>query len=131
MAYRQVSIAVTAFLLMAAAPVGKIAQAATAEQFQVRTTADYVAVCTTSPNDDTYQAAIAFCHGFAVGAYQYYAAVAEVSSQDRYVCLPDPPPSRVTALTEFVTWVKGNPQYMQDRPVDSIFHFLKTRYPCS
>lgn len=129
MAYRQISIAVS-LLIMAGVSASRDARAATVDHFQVRTTADYVALCTTSPDDQIYEAAVAFCHGFAVGAYQYYLAMAEASPEDRYVCLPNPPPTRVAALADFVAWINGNPQYLQDKPVDSVFRYLKSRYPC-
>ncbi|MDY0884573.1 Rap1a/Tai family immunity protein [Dongia soli] len=130
MAYPRVAVAVIAFLLVAAVPAGYSAEAATADQFEVRTTADYVALCTTPPEDDTYQAATAFCYGFAVGAYQYYAALAEQSASYRYVCLPTPPPTRSSALTDFVAWLKTHQQYLPEKPVDTIFRYLQARYPC-
>ena len=49
---------------------------ATRDEFLVRTTQDYVAICSTSPHDPLYAAAMGFCHGYAVGAYHYYLAEA-------------------------------------------------------
>ena len=127
MAYHRLSVA-AAFLVMSVA--GPAAQAATVDQFELHTTADYVDICTTPQSDDTYQAAMAFCYGVAVGAYQYYAALAEESPAYRYVCLPTPPPSRASALADFVGWMKTHQQYLPDRPVDTIFRYLQARYPC-
>jgi Rap1a immunity proteins len=107
------------------------AWAASEDQFHVRTTNDYVALCTTQPGQENYVAAIHFCQGFASGAYQYYMSLADKSPADRYVCLTDPTPSRDQALAAFVAWVKANPSSQSDPPVDSIFHYLAQAYPCS
>lgn len=127
MAYHRLPLAAM-FLIMSATHCA--AQAATVDRFELRTTADYVDICTTPENDPAYQAAMAFCYGVAVGAYQYYAALASQSADYRYVCLPTPPPSRASALTDFVGWVKNHQQYLPDRPVDTIFRYLQARYPC-
>jgi hypothetical protein len=107
------------------------AWAANEDQFRVRTTNDYVALCTTQPGQENYVAAIHFCQGFASGAYQYYVSLADKSPDDRFVCLTDPVPSRDQALAAFVAWVKANPSAAVDPPVDSIFHYLAQAYPCS
>jgi hypothetical protein len=107
------------------------AKAATTEDFQVRTTSEYVALCSADPGQANYVAAIHFCQGFASGAYQYYISLAAHSPNDRFVCLPDPPPSRDTALAAFVSWVNANPSAANDPPVDSMFHFLAETYPCA
>jgi hypothetical protein len=77
-----------------------------------------------------YQAAIGFCHGYAVGAYQYHQAIIPGGEQTGFVCFPQPPPTRVEAIQMFLTWTKENPQSMDDRAVDSIFRFLGTKFPC-
>jgi len=97
-------------------------------QFQVRHTADYVALCTTSPGDEHYTSAIAFCHGFGVGAYHYYNAT--TAQADRFVCPPDPAPKRAEVIDAFVTWAKTRPDMMQKPAVDAIFVYLSGRWPC-
>lgn len=106
------------------------ATAATPDQFVARTTADFVALCSADPAEENYVAAVHFCHGFATGAYQYHQSLAAASEADRFVCPPDPPPSRSQAIADFVAWAERNPQYMSERPVESIFRHLAERYPC-
>ena len=106
------------------------AEALTRDDFLVRTTQDLVKLCTVSESDPLYQAAIGFCHGYAVGTYQYYQAVTPDGAQTSFVCFPQPPPTRVESLQMFLAWTKENPQSMDDRPVDSIFRFLGTKFPC-
>lgn len=109
---------------------GATAFAATEQDFHVRTTSEYVALCTTDPGDPNYVAAIHFYQGFASGAYQYYLALASHVSE-RYVCLPDPPPTRNDALAGFVAWIRTNPAANAAAPVESIFRYLTQTYPCS
>jgi Rap1a immunity proteins len=107
---------------------GFSARAADPDNFRVRATEDLVKLCSADPADPNYVAAIHFCHGFGSGAYQYYESVTTPS--ERFVCLPNPPPTRSEAIAGFVTWARANPQYMAERPADSIFRYLSSRYPC-
>jgi Rap1a immunity proteins len=106
------------------------ALAATPEHFRVRSTADLVQICSTPANDPMYAAAISFCHGFGVGAYQYYRASVAGPEGRPFVCLPDPPPSRTEAIQMFVTWARQNPQYMEEPAVETLFRWLATTWPC-
>jgi hypothetical protein len=100
------------------------------EEFLVRHTQDYVRICTTSPSDPLYAAAMGFCHGYGVGAYHYYQAHTAGPQGKPFLCPPEPPPSRSDILTMFITWAQQHPQYMGERPVDSIFRFLAEKWPC-
>jgi hypothetical protein len=104
--------------------------AASRENFQVATTADYLALCDTAPGQENYVAAVHFCEGFASGAYQYYLSLAARDPGERFVCLPSPTPSRDKIKADFVAWTKANPPVAKDPPVDSIFRYLAQAYPC-
>jgi hypothetical protein len=43
---------------------------------------------------------------------------------------PEPPPTRAEAIQMFVAWTQENPQYLNERPVDSMFRFFATKFPC-
>lgn len=105
--------------------------AATPDQFKARTTADLVGLCSAAPADENYVAAIHFCHGFATGAYQYYLSLAAASEANRFVCPPEPPPSRTEAIAGFVTWARQNALAMAEPPVESMFRYLAEHYPCN
>jgi len=105
--------------------------AATPDQFKARTTADLVGLCSAEPSDENYVAAIHFCHGFATGAYQYYLSLAAASEANRFVCPPEPPPSRTEAIAGFVTWARQNALAMAEPPVESMFRYLAEHYPCN
>jgi hypothetical protein len=121
---------VFALLMLVVSIVPLSALAATPDQFRVRSTADLVEICSTPANDPMYAAAISFCHGFAVGAYQYYLASVSGPEGKPFVCLPDPPPSRTEGVRMFVDWARQNPQYMGEPAVETLFRWLATTWPC-
>lgn len=106
-------------------------EALTRDDFLVRTTQDLVKLCTASENEPLYQAGIGFCHGYAVGAYHYYqSATTKGAEQKGFVCFPEPPPTREEAIKMFVAWAKEDQQSRNERPVDSMFRFLESKFPC-
>jgi hypothetical protein len=115
-------------LIMSMGPM--CALAATPEHFRVRSTADLVQICSTPANDPMYAAAISFCHGFGVGAYQYYLASVSGPGGKPFVCLTDPPPTRTEGMQMFLAWARENPQYMDEPPVETLFRWLATKWPC-
>ena len=113
-------------LLAAGAPHG-----ATEANFSARTTGDLVELCTATPDNGVGTAAINFCEGFAQGA-----VLVEMQNQAAFrgpklFCLPNPPPSRNEAMTEFVNWARSSPDRLAQSPTDGLFRFLSERYPCS
>ena len=114
------------FLLPGFAAAGGV----TEEDFHADTTDQLLNLCTASPDDPYYQEAIGFCHGFLVGAYDYYEAAHSWAGGPKLVCFSDPPPSRSDAISMFIEWAKAHPQYGQNRPVDTQFRFLAEKWPC-
>ena len=105
-------------------------QAVTQDNFLARNTQDIVALCTAPANDPLYVAATHFCQGYLVGAYHYQQAFYSESNLKLPFCPPDPKPSRNEAIAQFVEWAKGHPEYLQDRPVDTMMKFLVESWPC-
>jgi hypothetical protein len=116
---------------LCAAPLTTSAGAATAENFVVRTTADFVALCESPQNSENYVAAIHFCQGYASGAYQYYAALAQSDPKSRFVCVSEPVPSRNEVIASFLVWIRAHQERMGEPAVESIFRYLGETYPCS
>jgi len=113
-----------ATLLALASP----AFAAGPPHFQVRDTADYVKLCTTPQGDEHFTSAIAFCHGFGVGAYRYY--LESTGPADRFVCPPNPTPKRSEVIAAYLAWVKTRPELMKKPAVETMFMYLGGAYPC-
>lgn len=107
------------------------AQAATnPEQFTVRNTQDIIAVCSTAPDDPLYTAAIHFCHGYLVGAFQYQQALYDGPGLKPVVCPPEPKPTRNQAVARFIEWAKAHPEHGNERAVESLGRFLSETWPC-
>ncbi|MDH3438551.1 MAG: Rap1a/Tai family immunity protein, partial [Betaproteobacteria bacterium] len=104
------------------------ALAASPPHFQVRNTADLVRVCSTDPGDEYYASAIAFCHGFGVGAYRYYEAMTVAAN--RFVCLPNPASTRAKVINDFLTWAGTHSEHLEKPAVDTLFRYLGGAYPC-
>jgi hypothetical protein len=106
------------------------ALAVSTEDFIIANTQDVIDVCTTSESDPMYVAAIAFCHGYLVGAYQYHVALYSGPKAKPIVCLPQPTPTRVQAIDRFIAWAKAHPEYANEKPVEALVKFLVESYPC-
>jgi hypothetical protein len=106
------------------------AGAVTEKDFEANTAEQLISLCSVSPDDPLYHQALNFCHGYFEGAYQYYEAMTSGPKGIKFVCVPDPLPSRNYAIGRFIEWAKSNPQYMQERPVEAEFRFMMETWPC-
>jgi hypothetical protein len=114
---------VVCVLLMAS-----MAHAAEQREFHVKNAGGLVEICSVANGDTQYEKAMAFCHGYLVGSYQYYKAT--VNEGDRFICEPNPTPSLDEVMNGFVVWSKKYPQYINDKAVDTLFRYLAENYPC-
>ena len=105
-------------------------RAATEANFGPNTTGDLVELCAAIPDNGMGTAAVNFCEGFAQGA-----VLVEMQNQAAFrgpklFCMPNPPPSRNQALSEFVNWARSSPDRLAQSSTDGLFRFLSERYPC-
>ena len=107
-----------------------LAAALTEKDFDAHTAKQFISLCTVSPDDPLYHQAINFCHGYFEGAYQYYEAMTSGPKGIKFVCVPDPLPSRNKAIGMFIEWSKSNPQHMEEQPVEAQFRFMMETWPC-
>ncbi|WP_448191554.1 Rap1a/Tai family immunity protein [Azospirillum sp. sgz301742] len=122
----------TALVVMNAASAGaQSVPAPTENNFQVKTTGDLVRLCEAKPTDTTGVAALHFCHGFAVGAYQYHQIITAAEGDKKPLfCPPNPTPTRNQLIADFVVWANQNPQQLSTPPVEGMFRYLAQRFPC-
>jgi len=118
-------------LLLCAGLAAPAAAAVNQGDFMAKNTGEIVALCSAAQSDPLYQAAVHFCEGYLVGAYQYYAIERAAGNKRPLFCLPDPAPSRDEGVRMFVSWARANPEYMSESGVDSLFRFLATTWPCA
>ena len=119
------TVAAALVLLASGAP-----RAATETNFGPNTTGDLVELCTAAPDNAMGTAAVNICEGFAQGA-----VLVEMQNQvafrgPKLFCMPNPPPSRNQALSEFVNWARSSPDRLAQSSTDGLFRFLNERYPC-
>lgn len=100
------------------------------DNFLARDTNDIIELCSVQADDPLYTAAVHFCHGYLVGAYQYQEALHSGPGRTPLVCPPDPKPSRNQAIAEFIAWAKSHPEYGRERAVNTMFKYLIERWPC-
>ena len=115
-------------ILAAALMTSGIVVAADSSTFELRDASDLVVACSVPQKHILYRNAMGFCHGVLTGAYRYYQAT--VTDEDRFVCTPNPPPTRAKVMDGFVAWAKTHPQYMKDPPIDTLFRYLEETFPC-
>jgi hypothetical protein len=106
------------------------AGAVSEEDFRADTTRQLLNLCTATPDDPLYHQAINFCHGYLVGAFHYYEAVSSGPKGVKFVCPPDPRPSRNESIDEFIEWAGANPEHLGEVPVETEFKFLMEHWPC-
>jgi hypothetical protein len=107
-----------------------LANAVSENDFKADTTEQIVNLCTADPGEPLYQQAVNFCHGYLVGAYKYYEAAHSGPNAPKFVCLPDPQPTRDQAIQMFMEWANAHSQYMKESPVETEFRFLMEKWPC-
>jgi hypothetical protein len=105
-------------------------QAVTRDNFLVRNTQDFIEICSTPDHDPLRDAALGFCHGYGVGAVHYYLAAHSGPEAKKFVCLPEPRPSRSEGVQMFLAWARENPQYLNEPAVETIFRWLAMKWPC-
>jgi hypothetical protein len=100
------------------------------DSFLLKDTGALVEMCSADKSDPLYTAAVNFCHGFSLGVFRVLRDVDAQKPAQPLFCLPNPMPSRNTALTAFVQWAKADPNRLAQRPEDGLAAFLAQQYPC-
>ena len=117
-----------AVLAITVAAASAQAQQAGRETFRAATAGDLARVCSASVAGVDAGHQLAFCHGVLAGAYGYFDTT--VPAADRFVCLPNPGPTRAKIADGFVAWLKARPQYERDGAIDALFRYAAEAFPC-
>ncbi|MSQ99558.1 MAG: hypothetical protein EXR85_09745 [Xanthomonadales bacterium] len=104
------------------------AHAASPEHFALRSAGDLARLCSTPSSDNDAATALAFCHGVLAGAYGYF--ISSMPAAERFVCPPNPAPTRTQVANGFVGWMKTRPQLENDGAIDALFRYAAEAYPC-
>ena len=124
---RVVSLVGAAALLLAT---GAANAQVTKQNFMLRTTGDFVALCGVDRNDPNAAAAIHFCHGYYVGV-DHSAEILGRPLRGVLYCPPDAlKVSRDQVLAMVVDYHRKNPQYAAEAPIEGIIRWAAAAYPC-
>jgi hypothetical protein len=111
------------------APANLYAAGFTLEDVKLKTAGDLVDMCTVDPQNENYAPALAFCYGFFEGVVRYAEAIVGTKDHRQLVC-PPAGTTRSQAVEAFVSYMKVNPQYLGEAPVDAIYRALMPKWPC-
>ena len=104
--------------------------AVTKEHFLMRDGSDLAVLCGAGPDDPYFERALAFCHGYLVGSYDFYRGTSAGRPSKQLFCLPNPPPARYEVALKYADWAKRNPQNASQAAVDALFRFAVETWPC-
>ena len=99
------------------------------EDFDLDNADDLLDVCTLESGHPDHAIAMAFCFGFFEGATHYDDALADSAMASDIVCNPAGL-TRTQAVATFVQYMKANPQYGVEPPIDAVFRALVAEWPC-
>jgi hypothetical protein len=99
------------------------------EDFRLHTAADLVDVCTLGQGHPHYETARGFCYGFFEGGSHYHNTISVSPKHRKIFCAPEET-TRSEAVEVFITYVRANPQYAVETPIDTIFRALVAKWPC-
>ncbi|MDJ0607427.1 MAG: Rap1a/Tai family immunity protein [Kiloniellales bacterium] len=97
--------------------------------FETRTTASLVNICTIQSGHSDYLEALSFCYGFFAGGGAYHNGLVAVESYNPIVCAP-PKATISEAVDIFVAFAKSNPQTSEWRAMRTIVTALAEQWPC-
>jgi hypothetical protein len=121
-------VALAALAATVAAPL--VTAEVTRDNFLMRSGHDLAALCGAGPSDPYFERALAFCHGYLVGSYDFYRGTSAGRPSRQLVCLPKPPPARYEVAQKFTEWAKRNPQDAGEAAVDALYRFAAITWPC-
>lgn len=124
---RTILISSAAALLIVA---GAASAQVTKQNFMLRTTGDFVALCGVSRDDPNAAAAIHFCHGYYVGV-DHSAEILGRPLRNVLYCPPEGLTlTRDQVLARVVAYHRQNPQFAAEAPIEGIIRWATAAWPC-
>ena len=118
-------------IIMAAFAASGEALAVTPQDQHVSTTADLIELCSASPGDPNYQAAMGFCFGYIDAAMDYHAALTEGPRYEPIAC-PQTAVTREEVVVVLLEWSRRNAQHLEaERPVTGVMRAAAEKWPCA
>ena len=103
----------------------------TLEDFQLNTAADLFDICTIDTTHSDFQQAHSFCLGYFTGGQHYHRAATREPSLLPPIACPEQTVTREQAVDVYVVFMRANPQYMQEPPMEAVFRAVSAKWPCA
>jgi Rap1a immunity proteins len=101
----------------------------TLDDYQLRTSGDLLDICALESSDSHYFEAHAFCLGYFAGGIHLHDALAASNDYPRVAC-PTDDVTRDDVVESFVTYAQAHPEYLDERPMDTVFRAVIDQWPC-
>ncbi|HEX6141730.1 MAG TPA: Rap1a/Tai family immunity protein [Geminicoccaceae bacterium] len=110
---------------------GLPAAAAEVEDFELQTTRDLVALCSTPGGDPLAAEAQQACFGYIAGAIHFYGALVTGGDRFKPIVCPGRELTRQELAALLVAWAEDHPEHLDDLPVDNVLRAAAAAYPCT
>ena len=117
--------------IAAAGAVSALASTALAVEtsnFNLATSRDLIALCSSQPDDPFYAEALQFCYGYMAGMAQLHRAL--VRADIKPVACPRYEVTREELVRVFLGWARANPGAMDELPAESVKRAAAAAWPC-
>ncbi|MDH3840709.1 MAG: Rap1a/Tai family immunity protein [Chromatiales bacterium] len=113
-------------LVLATAP----AVAVDTTNFEVKTSRDLVALCSTSASDPLYHAAMGYCLGYVDGAHDYHLSITSGELLKPIAC-HGPEVTRQQVVDVFLAWSRNNDSLLdKEAPIHGLMRAVSAKWPC-
>jgi len=108
-----------------------VTYAADSAEFDAKTTADLVKLCSMPVDAMFYQAGMGYCLGFIDAAHDYHAAITSGDLLKPIAC-PGPTVTRQQIVDAFLIWAAKNPDLLDNEsPINGVMRAIRAKWPCS
>ena len=107
-----------------------VTYAADSPEFNVKTTADLVKLCSMPVDAMFYQAGMGYCLGFIDAAHDYHAAITSGDLLKPIAC-PGQDVTRRQIVDVFLDWAAKNPDLLaNESPINGVMRAVTAKWPC-
>ena len=100
------------------------------DDYQLRTSGDLLDICALDDSHVNYWEACGFCLGFFAGGIHLHDALTTAEDFPRIAC-PGEGVTRSDVVATFVSYAEAHPEYLDERPMDTVFRAVIERWPCA
>ncbi len=101
----------------------------TLEDYQLGTSGDLLDLCTLDASHAQHWEARAFCLGYFTGGIHLHDALAASEDFPRIAC-PPADATRNDVVAVFVAYARAHPEYLDEKPMDTVFRAVNDEWPC-